>query len=156
MTFDKFTIKAQEALQEAVSIAERGGQQYVEPVHLLKGILVKSKDICHFIFQKLGVNGQQVEKVTDSEISHLPRVQGGSTYYSSETNNVLQRTLDIAQKMGDEFVSVEPILIALLDVQSTASRILKDAGVDRRGLQTAIAALRQGNKVNSMSADENY
>ena len=156
MTFDKFTIKAQEALQEAVSIAERGGQQYVEPVHLLKGILVKSKDICHFIFQKLGVNGQQVEKVTDSEISHLPRVQGGSTYYSSETNSVLQRTLDIAQKMGDEFVSVEPILIALLDVQSTASRILKDAGVDSRGLQTAIDALRQGNKVNSMSADENY
>jgi ATP-dependent Clp protease ATP-binding subunit ClpB len=156
MTFDKFTIKAQEAVQEAVSSAERAGQQYVEPEHLLKGILVKNKDITNFIFQKLGANAAQIERVVDSEISHLPRVQGGSTYLSNTTNTVLQRTMEMAQKLGDEFVSVEPMLMALLDVQSTASRILRDAGVTAKDLRAAIDALRQGKQVNSMSGDENY
>ncbi len=156
MTFDKFTIKAQEAVQEAVNTAERGGQQCVEPEHLLKGILVKDKEIANFLFQKLGVNAAQVEKVVDSEISHLPRVQGGSTYFSNTANNLLQRTVEYAQKLGDEFVSVEPMLMALLDVPSTASRILKDAGVNSRELRAAIDALRQGKKVGSMSADESY
>ena len=156
MTFDKFTVKAQEAVQEAVSTAERHGQQYVEPEHLLKGVLVKNKDITSFLFQKMGVNSAQVEKVVDSEISHLPRVQGGSNYFSSTTNNVLQRTLDIAQQMGDEFASVEPLLMALVEVNSTASRILKDAGVNSKDLRTAIDALRQGKNVNTMSADDNY
>ena len=145
MTFDKFTIKAQEAMQEAINTAQKMQQQYVEPEHLLKGILVKAKDICSYIFQKIGANTAQIEKVVDSEISHLPRVQGGDTYYSSTTNNVLQRTQDLSQKMGDEFVSVEPMLMALLDVQSTASRILKDAGVTMDDLKAAIQSLRQGN-----------
>ena len=156
MTFDKFTIKAQEAMQEAINTAQKMQQQYVEPEHLLKGILVKAKDICSYIFQKIGANTAQIEKVVDSEISHLPRVQGGDTYYSSTTNNVLQRTQDLSQKMGDEFVSVEPMLMALLDVQSTASRILKDAGVTMDDLKAAIQSLRQGNKVNSQSAEDNY
>ena len=156
MTFDKFTIKAQEAVQEAVNCAERAGQQYVEPEHLLKGILIKDKEITRFIFQKLGANAAQIERVVDSEISHLPRVQGGSTYLSNTTNTVLQRTMEMAQQMGDEFVSVEPMLMALLDVQSTASRILRDAGVTAKDLRAAIDALRQGKQVNSMSGDENY
>ena len=156
MTFDKFTIKAQEAVQEAVNCAERAGQQYVEPEHLLKGILVKNKEITNFVFQKLGANAAQIERVVDSEISHLPRVQGGSTYLSNTTNTVLQRTMEMAQQMGDEFVSVEPMLMALLDVQSTASRILRDAGITAKDLRAAIDALRQGKQVNSMSGDENY
>ena len=156
MTFDKFTIKAQEAVQEAVSTAERNGQQAIEPEHLLKGILVKGKDICNYIFQKVGANVAQVEKVTDSEIAHLSRVQGGEPYFSSTTNTVLQRTLDISQKMGDEFVSIEPMLIALLTVQSTASRILRDAGVGENDLRAAINELRQGNNVRSQSAEDNY
>ena len=156
MTFDKFTIKAQEAVQEAVNCAERAGQQYVEPEHLLKGILVKNKEITNFIFQKLGANAAQIERVVDSEISHLPRVQGGSTYLSNTTNTVLQRTMEMAQQLGDEFVSVEPMLMALLDVQSTASRILRDAGITAKDLRAAIDALRQGKQVNSMSGDENY
>ena len=156
MTFDKFTIKAQEAVQEAVSTAERNGQQAIEPEHLLKGILVKGKDICNYIFQKLGANAAQVEKVTDSEIAHLTRVQGGEPYFSSTTNTVLQRTLDISQKMGDEFVSIEPMLIALLTVQSTASRILRDAGVGENDLRAAINELRQGSNVRSQSAEDNY
>ena len=156
MTFDKFTIKAQEAMQEAIQTAQQRGQQYVEPVHLLKGIMVKGKDVCNFIFQKLGVNANQVEKAVDSEVEHLPRVQGGDTYYSSATNNVLNQTLDISQKMGDEFVSIEPMLIAILQVPSNASRILKDAGVNEKDLRAAISALRQGSNVNSQSADDNY
>ncbi len=156
MTFEKFTIKAQEAVQEAVSTAERNSQQAIEPEHLLKGIMVKGKDICNYIFQKTGANGAQIEKVTDSEISHLARVHGGEPYLSSATNTVLQRTLDISQKMGDEFVSIEPMLIALLTVQSTASRILRDAGITENDLRAAINELRQGNNVKSQSAEDNY
>ncbi len=156
MTFDKFTIKAQEAVQEAINCAEQRGQQYVEPEHLLKGVMVKGKDTCNFLFQKLGANANQVMKALDSEIDHLPRVQGGDTYYSSTTNTVLQRTLDISQKMGDEFVSIEPLLIALLQVPSTASRILKDAGVNEKDLREAIKALRKGDNVKSQSAEDNY
>ena len=156
MTFEKFTIKAQEAVQEAVSTAERNSQQAIEPEHLLKGIMVKGKDICNYIFQKTGANGTQIEKVTDSEISHLARVHGGEPYLSSATNTVLQRTLDISQKMGDEFVSIEPMLIALLTVQSTASRILRDAGITENDLRAAINELRQGNNVKSQSAEDNY
>ena len=156
MTFDKFTIKAQEAMQEAINSAQQRGQQYVEPEHLLKGVMVKGKDVCNFLFQKLGINANQVGKVLDSEIDHLPRVQGGDTYYSSTTNIVLQRTLDISQKMGDEFVSIEPLIIALLEVPSTASRILKDAGMNDKDLREAIKALRKGDTVKSQSAEDNY
>ena len=156
MTFDKFTIKAQEAVQEAVNTAQRSGQQSIEPVHLLKGLMNKAKDVTNFLFQKLGVNAMQVETVVDREISRLPRVQGGQPYLSNESNSVLQKAVDISQKMGDEFVSVEPVMLALLDINSTASRIMKDAGCTEKEMRAAINELRQGQKVQSQSADENY
>ena len=156
MTFDKFTIKAQEVVQEAVNTAQRQGQQSIEPVHLLKGVMVKAKDVATYIFQKLGVNANQIDTVVDSEIQRLPRVQGGQPYLSNDANNVLQRAQDFATKNGDEFTSVEPILLALLQVNSTASRILKDAGMTEAETVKAIQELRQGQKVQSQSGDENY
>ena len=156
MTFDKFTIKAQEVVQEALNTAQRSGQQSIEPMHLLKALLVKAKDVTTFIFQKLGVNAMQVESVTDAELQRLPRVQGGQPYLSNDTNAVLQRAQDFATKNGDEFTSVEPILLALLQVNSTASRILKDAGMTETDTVKAIQELRQGEKIQSQSADENF
>ncbi|SEM52479.1 ATP-dependent Clp protease ATP-binding subunit ClpB [Prevotella sp. ne3005] len=156
MTLDKFTIKAQEAVQEAVNTAQLNGQQVIEPVHILKGVLEKAKDVTTFIFQKLGVNAQQIDMLITQEIQHLPRVQGGQPYLSSDSNNVLVRAQETAQKMGDEFVSVEPILLALLNVNSTASRIMKDAGCTEKDMLKAIQELRQGQKVQSQSADDNY
>ena len=157
MTFDKFTIKAQEAIQQAVNTAQMNGQQVIEPVHILKGVIEKAKDVTTFIFQKLGVNAQQIEMLVDQEIQHLPKVQGaGQPYLSGDSNNVLVRAQEVAQKGGDEFVSVEPILLALLKVNSTASRIMKDAGCTEKEMQAAIQELRQGQKVQSQSADDNY
>ena len=156
MTFDKFTIKAQEAVQEAVNTAQQAGQQAIEPVHLLQGILVKSRDVTNFIFQKLGVNAMQIEKLVQEELKHLPRVEGGQPYFSNDTNKVLERAIADSQKMGDEFVSVEPILLALLEVNTTVSRILKDAGCTEQEMKKAIDELRQGQKVQSASGDENY
>ncbi|MBO4486413.1 MAG: AAA family ATPase, partial [Prevotella sp.] len=156
MTFDKFTIKAQEAVQAAAGRAQSAGQQAIEPVHLLYGIMQKAKDVTDFLFGKLGVNSQQMERLVESEISHLPRVQGGEPYFSNPASQVLQRAMDAAQQAGDEFVSCEPMLMALLQVNSTASRIMKDAGITEKGLQQAIAELRQGQKVQSMSGDENF
>jgi ATP-dependent Clp protease ATP-binding subunit ClpB len=156
MTLDKFTIKAQEAVQAAVNTAQMNGQQVIEPVHILKGVLEKAKDVTTFIFQKLGVNAQQIELLVDSEIKHLPKVQGGQPYLSSDSNNVLVRAQEIATKQGDEFVACEPMLQALLTVNSTASRILKDAGCTEKDMQKAIQELRQGQKVQSQSADDNY
>jgi ATP-dependent Clp protease ATP-binding subunit ClpB len=157
MTLDKFTIKAQEAIQQAVNTAQMNGQQVIEPVHILKGVIEKAKDVTTFIFQKLGVNAQQIDMLVDNEIQHLPKVQGaGQPYLSSDSNNVLVRAQESAQKMGDEFVSVEPILLALLSVNSTASRIMKDAGCTEKDMQAAIQELRQGQKVQSQNADDNY
>ena len=156
MTFDKFTIKAQEAVQSAINIAQRNGQQTIEPVHILAGVMEKGKDVINYVFQKLGVNAQAVQSAIQNEMSHLPKVSGGEPYLSSETNQVMQRTMDISQKMGDEFVSIEPMLLALLAVNSTASRILKDAGCTEKEMTAAINDLRQGQKVQSQSGDENY
>ena len=156
MTFDKFTIKAQEVVQQAINTAQMSGQQTIEPVHLLKGIMVKAKDVANFIFQKLGVNASQIEMLADQEIKHLPRVQGGQPYLSNDTNNVLNKAMSLSQKMGDEFVSVEPVLLALLTENSTASRILKDAGCTENEMLKANQELRQGQKVQSQSGDENY
>ena len=156
MTFDKFTIKAQEAVQEAINTAQHAGQQTIEPAHLLAGILEKGKDVANYIFQKLGVNSVAVEAALKQEIQHLPRVQGGQPYISNDTNNVLLRAQDISQKMGDEFVSIEPLLLALLTTNSSASRILKDAGMTESETRKAIMELRQGSKVQSQSGDENY
>lgn len=157
MTFDKFTIKAQEAVQEAVNIAQRNGQQTIEPVHLLSGILEKATDVTNYIFQKLGMNGQQIAMLLRQEMQHLPRVQGGGQpYLSNETNQILMNAEDTAKKMGDEFVSVEPILLAIVQDNSTAARILKDAGANAKDMLAAIQALRQGQNVKSQSADDNY
>ncbi len=156
MTFDKFTIKAQEIVQAAVNKGQSLGQQTIEPVHLLAGVMDKGKDITNFLFQKLGVNPQRIETLVDSELNHLPRVQGGEPYFSNDTQQVLNRAQDFATRMGDEFVSVEPLLLALLSVNSTASRILKDAGISESELRKAVMELRQGQKVESQSGDENF
>lgn len=156
MTFEKFTIKAQEAVQSAINIAQRNGQQTIEPVHILAGVMDKGKDVINYVFQKIGVNAQAVETAIQNEMSHLPKVSGGEPYLSSETNQVMQRTIETSQKMGDEFVSIEPMLLALLAVNSTASRILKDAGCTEKEMTAAINNLRQGQKVQSQSGDENY
>lgn len=157
MTLDKFTIKAQEAVQEAVNAAQAGGQQSIEPVHLLHGVMTKGRDVAGFIFRKAGVNAAQIEALVSREMQHLPRVQGGGQpYLSNEANSVLQRAQDIAAKNGDEFVSVEPLMMALLAVNSTAARIMKDAGLTEKDMQAAINELRQGRKVESQSADDNY
>ena len=157
MTFDKFTIKAQEAVQAAVNTAQRNGQQTIEPVHLLSGIIEKAPDVTNYIFQKLGMNGGQISMLLQQELQHLPRVQGGGQpYLSNDTNQILINAEDNAKKMGDEFVSVEPILLAILKGNSTAARILKDAGANEKDMLAAIQALRQGQNVKSQSADENY
>ncbi len=156
MTFDKFTIKAQEVVQEAINTAQAGGQQAIEPVHLLKGVMTKGKDVAGYLFQKLGMNAMQIEQLVDSEIAHLSKVAGGQPYLSNDANTVLQKAVDYSQKMGDEFVSVEPILLALLNVNSTASRILKDAGATENEMLKAVQELRQGQSVKSQSADDNY
>lgn len=156
MTFDKFTIKAQEIIQSAVMITQQKGQQTIEAIHLLAGALDKGKEVTNYVFQKLGINTQNVENAVQSELAHLPKVQGGEPYFSSETNQVLQKTVEISQQLGDEFVSIEPLLLALLTVKSTASRIMKNAGCTEKEMKAAINELRQGQKVQSQSGDENY
>ncbi len=156
MTLEKFTIKAQEAVQEAVNTAQRNGQQTIEPIHLLAGVINKGKDVVGYLLQKLGINGQQIDTLVNTELQHLPRVTGGEPYLSSAANKVLLTAQDDAQKMGDEFVSIEPLLLALLTEGQTAGRILKDAGMTEKELRKAIAELRQGQKVQSQSADDNY
>ncbi|MBR4898524.1 MAG: ATP-dependent chaperone ClpB [Prevotella sp.] len=156
MTFDKFTIKAQETVQQAVAIAQQNGQQSIEPIHLLKGVIDKAGDVVGFLFQKLGVGIQQVLLPVDQELKHLPRVDGGQPYFSNDTNKVLVKAQEQSTQMGDEFVSIEPLLLALLTVNSTASRIMKDAGMTEKDLRQAILELRQGQRVQSQSADDNY
>ena len=156
MTLDKFTIKAQEAVQSAVTRAQTAGNQAIEPVHLLLGIMDKGKDVTNFIFQKTGANPQQILTLAESELSHLPKVQGGEPYLTNEANEILTKAMDEARRMDDEYVSIEPMLIAMLQTNSTASRILKDAGLTVEGVRQAISELRQGKKVDGASADENY
>ncbi|GAB6976240.1 ATP-dependent chaperone ClpB [Prevotella falsenii] len=156
MTLDKFTIKAQEAIQAAVGLASRNGQQVVEPLHILAGVIEKGKDVVNYLFHKSGINLQMVENAVRNEITHLPKVSGGEPYLSADANKVMQTTMDESQKMGDDFVSIEPLLLALLTVNSTASRILKDAGCTEQTMRAAIAELRQGSKVQTESGDENY
>lgn len=156
MTLDKYTIKAQEAVQAGVQAAQVAQQQSVEPIHLLKGILEKAQDITHFIFQKLGVNAQAIDMALQNELQHLPKVSGGQPYLSNDSVQVLNKAEELSQKMGDEFVSVEPILLALMQGNHTAGRILKDAGCTEEGVRKAIESLRQGQQVKSQSGDENY
>ena len=158
MNFEKFTIKAQQTVQEAVNGAQRSGQQTIEPVHILRAIMQKAQDVAGFLMQKQGVNPQHISQVVESEINHLPKVSGGNgqPYLSNDSNQVFTRAEALAQEMGDEFVSVETLFLALVEVNSTASRILKDAGLTRQNVVSAIKELRQGKNVQSQSADDNY
>lgn len=156
MTLDRFTIKAQEAIQAGINKAQSLDQQTIEPIHLLFGIMEKGRDVTGYLFQKIGINQELVVSATDSQLQHLPRVSGGQPYLSNDSNAVIQKAISYSQEMGDEFVSIEPLLLALLCVNSTASRILKDAGCTEKELRKAIEALRQGQKVQSQSGDENY
>ena len=156
MNFNNFTIKAQEAVQEAVNLVQARGQQAIEPVHLLAGVLKAGENIVNFIFQKLAMNPQQIALVLDKQIDSLPKVSGGEPYLSREANEVLQKAIDYSKQMGDEFVSLEPILMAILSVKSTASTILKDAGMTESELRKAIDELRKGDKVTSQSSEDTY
>ena len=156
MNLNNFTIKAQEAVQQAVQLATQNGQQAIEAVHLLKGVIMTGESVTNFIFQKLGVNIQNLNRVLDAQISSLPKVSGGEPYLSSEANAVLQKAIDYSSKMGDQYVSLEPIILALFTEKSTSSQILKDAGVTENELRQAIEELRKGNKVTSQSAEDTY
>ncbi len=156
MNLNNFTIKAQEAVQQAVQLATQHGQQAIEAVHLLKGVIMTGESVTNFIFQKLGVNIQNLNRVLDAQISSLPKVSGGEPYLSSEANAVLQKAIDYSSKMGDQYVSLEPVILALFTEKSTASQILKDAGVTENELRQAIEELRKGNKVTSQSAEDTY
>ena len=156
MNFEKFTIKAQEVIQGAVNTAQDAHQQAIEPIHLLLALIAKAPDVTNYLFQKLGVNGAQIQALAQQEIHHLPRVEGGQPYLSNDTSKVLNKAEDIARSMGDEFTSVEPILVALLQVNSTASRILKDAGCTTDEMLKAVKELRQGQSVQTQSGDDNY
>ena len=156
MNLNNFTIKSQEAVQQAVQLATQNGQQAIEAVHLLKGIIMTGESVTNFIFQKLGVNIQNLNRVLDAQISSLPKVSGGEPYLSSEANTVLQKAIGYSSKMGDQYVSLEPIILALFTEKSTASQILKDAGMTENELRQAIEELRKGNKVTSQSAEDTY
>ena len=156
MNFNNFTIKAQEAVQQAVQLVTQNGQQAIEAVHLLKAVIMTGESITNFLFQKLGVNQQNVMKVVDAQIASLPKVSGGEPYLSGEANAILQKAIDYSSKMGDQYVSLEPIILALFTEKSTASQILKDAGVTENELRKAIEELRKGNKVTSQSAEDTY
>lgn len=156
MTLDKFTIKAQEAVQAALEAAQRSQNQAIEPIHLLNGILLKGQDITQFLFQSMSVNTQQVKMLAESEMAHLPKVQGGEPYLTHAANEVLNKAMDEAQRMGDTYVSIEPMLLALLQVTSPAQRILLDAGITVEGCRKAVSELRKGQKVEAATSDENY
>ena len=156
MNFNNFTIKSQEAVQEAVNLTQTRGQQAIEPVHLLAGVLKVGENVTNFIFQKLGMNAQQVTLVIDKQIDSLPKVSGGEPYLCRESNEVLQRATQYSKEMGDEYVSLEAIILALLNVKSTVSTILKDAGMTDKDLRAAITELRKGEKVTSQSSEDTY
>ena len=156
MNFNNFTIKSQEAVQEAVNLVQNRGQQAIEPVHLMAGVLKVGENVTNFIFQKLGMNAQQVALVIDRQIESLPKVSGGEPYLSRESNEVLQKATQYAKEMGDEYVALEEIILALLSVKSTVSTILKDAGMAEKELKAAIMDLRKGEKVTSQSSEDTY
>ncbi len=156
MNFNNFTIKAQDAIQQAVQITQNHGQQAIEPVHILLGILHVGENVTGFLFQKLGVNLQNVQTVAKNELQSLPRVQGGEPYLSRESNELIHKAEDISREMGDLYVSLEAMLLATLKVKSTISTILKDAGMNEKDLRQAINELRDGNSVKSQSSEDTY
>ena len=157
MNFNNFTIKSQEAIQKAFELTKANGNQAIEPVHILKGVLTEGESLVKFIFAKVGANIGQLSAAVDREMSTLPRVSGGGEpYLSRYSNDVLQRSLDIAKKQGDEYVTLEALLMALFEVNSPASTIIKDAGMSAAELKSAIDELRKGKKATDQSAEETY
>ena len=144
MNFNNFTIKSQEAIQKAVELTRSSGQQVIEPVHILKGIVTEGDSLIKFIFQKIGANLQLMTAGLDREIASLPKVSGGEPYLSRESNDVMDKALDIANRQGDKYVTLEALLMALFSVKSPASRLLKDAGLGEKELSSAIEELRKG------------
>ena len=156
MNFNNFTIKSQEVVQKAIDFTKQSGQQQIEPVHLLKAIISESETIVNFIFQKLGANLNGVKMGVDQTIASLPRVSGGDVMLSRESNEALQKSVDFSKSMGDEYVSVEAIMMGILKTGCKASQILKDNGITEDGLKAAISELRKGNTVKDQSAEESY
>ena len=156
MNFNNFTIKSQEAIQKAVELTRSAGSQAIEPVHLLKGVVDEGESLVKFIFQKIGANLQAVSAQIDREIDSLPKVSGGEPYLSRSSNDVLQKALDISKKMGDEYVTLEALLMAIFEISSPASTILKNAGLSEKELKAAIEELRKGKKATDQSAEETY
>ncbi len=156
MNFNNFTIKSQEAIQKAVELTRGAGSQAIEPVHLLKGVVEEGESLVKFIFQKIGANLQAVSAQIDREIDSLPKVSGGEPYLSRSSNDVLQKALDISKKMGDEYVTLEALLMAIFEISSPASTILKNAGLSEKELKAAIEELRKGKKATDQSAEETY
>ena len=156
MNFNNFTIKSQEIVQKAIDLTKSAGQQQIEPVHLLKAIIQESETIVNFIFQKLGANLNGVKMGVDQAISALPKVSGGDVFLSREANDALQKAVEFSKSMGDEYVSVEAMLMGILQSKSKASQILKDNGITVDGLKAAILELRKGNTVKDQSAEESY
>ncbi len=156
MNFNNFTIKSQEAIQKAVEIARGAGNQAIEPVHLLKGVMTEGESLINFIYSKVGASPATLMRQVDEKIAAEPRVSGGEPYLSRTSNDVLQKALDIAKKQGDEYVTLEAILLAIFTVNSPASTILKDAGLSQRELEAAVAELRKGKKATDQSAEDTY
>ena len=156
MNFNNFTIKSQEAVQEAVNLTRARGQQAIDPAHLMAAVMKVGETVTGFLFQKLGVNGQQIAMLVDRQIESLPKVSGGEPYLSRESNEVLQRAVELSKEMGDQYVALEELVLALLVVKSTVSTMLKDAGVTEKELRAAIAELRKGGKVTSQSSEDTY
>ncbi|OJV36795.1 MAG: ATP-dependent chaperone ClpB [Bacteroidia bacterium 43-41] len=156
MNFNNFTIKAQEAVQKAIDLAQAGNQQMIEPAHVLKGVMLVGENVTNFLFQKLGVNVKNLESAVDKGIESYPRVSGGEPVLSRETNAVFQKSTDFASKMGDQFVSLEHLLLAIISERNTASQLMKNAGISQNRLEAAIQELRKGEKVTSQSAEDTY
>lgn len=156
MNFNNFTIKSQEVVQKAIDYARQAGQQQIEPVHLLKAIISEGETIVNFIFQKTGANINGVKMGVEQTIATLPKVSGGDVFLSRESNDALQKAIDFSKSMGDEYVSVEAMLMGIFLAKSKASQILKDNGLDEKGLKAAISELRKGNTVKDQSAEESY
>ena len=156
MNFNNFTIKAQEAIQKAVEITRGSGSQAIEPVHLLKGVVEEGDSLVKFIFQKIGANPATLAAGIEREIAALPKVSGGEPYLSRTSNDVLQKALDVAKKMGDQYVTLEALLTAIFEVSSPASALLKDAGLGSKELAAAIEELRKGRKATDQSAEDTY
>ncbi|WP_289818468.1 ATP-dependent Clp protease ATP-binding subunit, partial [uncultured Duncaniella sp.] len=156
MNFNNFTIKSQEAIQKAIEIARGAGNQAIEPVHLLKGVMTEGESLINFIFSKVGASTATLMRQVDEKIASEPRVSGGEPYLSRTSNDVLQKALDIAKKQGDEYVTLEALLMAIFTVNSPAATILKDAGLSQRELEAAVAELRKGKKATDQSAEDTY